>query len=55
MDEKEHNLNETLRQLKEEVIETRKILSQCKKGLEIIIETGNTRVAEVFLKELNKL
>jgi len=42
-------------QLREELIEIKRLLHECKKGFEIIRETGNIRVANVFLDELNDL
>ena len=34
--------------------EANSFVKECKKGFEAISETGNTRVADVFLEELNK-
>ena len=45
-------LEENLLQLREELIEVKRLLHECKIGFETIKETGNTRVADVFLDEL---
>ena len=36
------------------VRETKAFVEECKKGFEAISKTGNPRVADVFLEELNK-
>ena len=51
----EERLRHSLIQLKEELVEVKRLLHQCKIGFETIIETGNTRVADVFLEELSNL
>ena len=51
--ESQKRLKESLLQLREELIEVKRLLHECKVGFETIKETGNTRVAEVFLDELN--
>ena len=50
--EPQKRLEEKLLQLREELIEVRRLLHECKIGFETIKETGNTRVADVFLDEL---
>ena len=59
--ESQEKLIQHLIQLKEELISIKRLLyeanavvKECKKGFEAISETGNTRVADVFLEELNK-
>jgi len=49
------NLRQQLIQLRKEIIETRRILAECKKGFITIRDTGNTKVADVFLEELENL
>ena len=51
----EERLRHSLIQLREELVEVKRLLHQCKIGFETIIETGNTRVADVFLEELSNL
>ena len=46
-------LKRNLIQLKVELINIKRLLHECIKGFETIRDTGNTRVAEVFLEELN--
>lgn len=55
-------LREELIRAKEDYLESKRtmhkaksIIEQCIKGFETIEETGNTRVAAVFLEELNDL
>ena len=55
-------LKYNLIQLREELVEIKQLLhdantllKECKKGFETISETGNIRVAEVFLEELNSI
>ena len=51
--ESQKKLEENLLQLREELIEVKRLLHMCKVGFEAIQETGNSRVADVFLDELN--
>ena len=59
--ESQEILRQHLIQLREEMIEIKRLLheansfvKECKKGVEAISKTGNPRVADVFLEELNK-
>ena len=51
--ESQERLRQSLLQLRKELIEVKRLLHECKVGFETIKETGNTRVADVFLDELN--
>ena len=51
--ELQKRLEESLLQLREELIEVKRLLHMCKVGFEAIQETGNSKVADVFLDELN--
>ena len=51
--ESQERLRESLLQLREELVEVKRLLHECKIGFETIKETGNTRIADVFLDELN--
>jgi len=51
--ESQKKLEENLLQLREELIEVKRLLHMCKVGFEAIQETGNSKVADVFLDELN--
>mgnify|MGYP003136291263 FL=1 len=51
--ELQKKLEENLLQLREELIEVKRLLHMCKVGFEAIQETGNSKVADVFLDELN--
>ncbi len=53
--ESQEILRNNLIQLREELIVIKNLLHECKKGFETIKETGNIRVADVFLEELNNL
>lgn len=55
MENERLNLRQQLIQLRKEIIETRRILAECKKGFITIRDTGNTKVADVFLEELENL
>ena len=46
-------LRQNLVQLRKELIEVKRLLHMCKVGFEAIQETGNSKVADVFLDELN--
>jgi len=50
--ELQKKLEESLLQLREELVEVKRLLHMCKVGFEAIQETGNSRVADVFLDEL---
>ena len=63
--ESQETLRHSLIQLREELVEIKMLIhearldataliKECKKGFKTISETGNTRVADVFLEELNK-
>ena len=51
--ESQKKLRQNLLQLRRELVEVRRLLHECKIGFKTIKETGNTRVADVFLDELN--
>ena len=51
----EEKLIHSLIQLREELVEVKRLLHQCRIGFETISETGNIRVADVFLEELSNL
>ena len=51
--ESQKKLEENLLQLREELVEVKRLLHMCKVGFEAIQETGNSKVADVFLDELN--
>jgi len=51
--ESQKRLRKSLLQLRRELVEVKRLLQECKIGFETIKETGNTRVADVFLDELN--
>ena len=51
----EERLRHSLIQLREELVEVKRLLHQCRIGFETISETGNIRVADVFLEELSNL
>ena len=53
MENELQKLEENLLQLREELIEVKRLLHMCKVGFEAIQETGNSKVADVFLDELN--
>ena len=42
-----------LKKARVELINIKRLLRECIKGFETIRDTGNTKVAEVFLEELN--
>ena len=55
-------LKHNLIQLREELVEIKQLLhdanillKECKRGFEIINETGNIKVADVFLEELSDI
>jgi len=59
--ESQETLKQYLIQFRKEMIEIKRLLheanslvEECKKGFEAISKTGNPRVADVFLEELNK-
>ena len=59
--ESQEILKQHLIQLRREMVDIKRLLheansfvKECKKGFEAISETGNPRVADVFLEELNK-
>ena len=51
--ESQERLRKSLLQLRKELVEVKRLLHECKIGFETIKATGNTRVADVFLDELN--
>ena len=53
--ESQEILRYRLIQLKDELVEIKRLLRECKRGFETIKETGNILVADVFLKELKNL
>ena len=55
MEKEQEKLEYHLILLREELVKAKRLLEECKRGFEIIKETGNTRVADVFIDELNDL
>ena len=55
MEKEQEKLRRHLIYLREELVEVKRLLQECKRGFETIRETGNLRVAEVFIKELKNL
>ena len=55
MENDQEKLRPHLIQLRKELVEIKRLLHECRRGFEIIRETGNTRVADVFLDELDNL
>jgi len=51
--ESQQKLKQHLIQLREELIIIKRLLHECRVGFKTIRETGNLRVADVFLEELN--
>jgi len=55
LEKEKEKLIQNLSQLRKELIEVKRLLGECKKGFEIIDETGNIRVASKFSEYLNGL
>ena len=53
MEKEQEKLRQHLLQLRKELVHVKQLLQECRKGFKTISETGNIRVADVFLDELN--
>ena len=47
-------LRKELSRVKEMLHESNSVIRECRKGFQIISDTGNTRVADVFLKGMDE-